>query len=108
MAISENFMFGANIVEGRGKTSEPEFARYLRSSVNSATELEYHLMIARDLNVISKAHYVKLTAQTIEVRRMLYGLLDCINERKAKSDRSGDQSRSQDESLSQAAPSSMQ
>jgi four helix bundle protein len=39
-----------NIVEGRERNSEGEFARYLRSAVNSATELEYHLMVARDLH----------------------------------------------------------
>jgi four helix bundle protein len=75
---------GAQIVEGRGKTSEAEFARYLRGSVNSATKLEYHLMCARDFDAISKTHYEKLTAQTIEVRKMLYGLLDRINARKSE------------------------
>ena len=73
-----------NIVEGRERNSDAEFARYLRSSLNSATELEYHLMVARDLNAISKIHYIKLTAQTIEVRKMLYGLLDRINARRAE------------------------
>ena len=95
---------GANIVEGRGKTSEAEFARYLRSSINSANELEYHLIVARDLNAISKIHYLKLTAQTIEVRKMLYGLLDRINARKAENaNQENKKSRPQGESLSQAA-----
>jgi len=91
---------GANIVEGRGKTSEAEFARYLRSSVNSATELEYHLLVAHDLKAISRGNYAKLTTQTIEVRKMLYGLLDRINERKAKKNQQGEQAGPQDESLS--------
>ena len=81
---------GANIVEGRGKVSEAEFARYLRSSVNSASELEYHLLVAHDLKAISTKHYAKLTAQTIEVRKMLYGLLDRIKERKAEKDKKDD------------------
>jgi four helix bundle protein len=92
---------GANIVEGRGKTSEAEFARYLRGSINSATELEYHLMCALDLNAISKTHFERLTAQTIEVRKMLYGLLDRINARKAEeSKQQQKKSRPQGESLS--------
>ncbi len=90
----------ANIVEGRGKTSEAEFARYLRSAVNSATELEYHLLVAHDLKAISTTHYAKLTRQTIEVRKMLYGLLDRISARKAKQNRRDEQSRPHDESLS--------
>ena len=92
---------GAQIVEGRGKTSEAEFARYLRGSVNSATELEYHLITARDLNAISRTHYLTLTAQTIEVRKMLYALLDRINARKAEeSNQQQKTSRPQGESLS--------
>ena len=91
---------GANIVEGRGKTSEAEFARYLRSSVNSATELEYHLLVAHDLKAISSRHYDKLTMQTIEVRRMLYGLLDKINERKAAKQKQHNKPCPQEESLS--------
>ncbi|HYN81024.1 MAG TPA: four helix bundle protein [Gemmatimonadaceae bacterium] len=91
---------GANIVEGRGKASEAEFARYLRSSVNSASELEYHLLVAHDLKAMSTKHYAKLTAQTIEVRKMLYGLLDRINDRKAEKDKGDDKSRPQDESSS--------
>ena len=92
---------GANIVEGRGKTSEAEFARYLRGSVNSATELEYHLLTARDLNAISRTQYLTLTAQTIEVRKMLCGLLDRINARKAeKPTQQEEKPRPQGESLS--------
>jgi hypothetical protein len=61
---------------------------------------EYHLLVAHDLKAISTKHYAKLTAQTIEVRKMLYGLLDCINERKAGKKQPDKKSRPQDESLS--------
>lgn len=43
----------ANIVEGRGQASDAEFIRYLRQALNSASELEYHLICARDLKAIS-------------------------------------------------------
>src|SRR5687768_8342144 len=75
---------GANVVDGRGIASEAGFAWYLRSSVNSTTELQYHLLVAHDLKAIARGKYAKLTTQTIEVRKMLYGWLDRINERKAK------------------------
>jgi len=69
----------ANIVEGRGQRSDREFARYLRSSLNSSSELEYHLISARDTGVMANSEYVSLLAQTIEVRRMLHGLLNTLD-----------------------------
>ena len=64
----------ANIVEGRGQVSEREFCRFLRYAVNSSSELEYHVLIARDLRAIGDGDARSLRDQAIEVRRMLYGL----------------------------------
>jgi len=63
-----------NIVEGNGQETPKEFARFLRFSLNSSSELEYHLILAKDLNGISQSDFDSLAAQTIEVRKMLYGL----------------------------------
>jgi four helix bundle protein len=71
----------ANIVEGRGKKSDPDFARFLRYSVDSTSELEYHLLCARDMGVMNQATYVSLLSQTIEVRKMLYGLINTLEGR---------------------------
>jgi four helix bundle protein len=68
----------ANIVEGRRQESEKEFARFLRIAVNSAYELEYHLIVARDIQVISEADAASLLRELIEVRRMIHGLLKKI------------------------------
>jgi four helix bundle protein len=68
----------ANIVEGRRQESERDFARFLRYSLNSAYELEYHLTLARDIDVIPKAEAESMLAQVIEVTRMLHGLLKKI------------------------------
>lgn len=65
----------ANIVEGRGQESPKEFARYLRIAINSASELEYHLIVGRDMGVISEADFEDVITRLIEVRRMLHGLL---------------------------------
>lgn len=64
-----------NIVEGRGKSSDAEFARFLRIALGSAHELEYHLMAARDVGAIPAADSAALISQVVEVRRMIYGLL---------------------------------
>jgi four helix bundle protein len=65
----------ANIVEGRSQQSEREFARFLRIALNSTTELEYHLIAGRDIGVIRQTDFLTLISQVIEVRKMLYGLL---------------------------------
>jgi four helix bundle protein len=65
----------ANIAEGRRQKSEKEFARFLGYALNSSSELEYHLIVARDTKVIPETDFVSLISQTITVRKMLYGLL---------------------------------
>jgi four helix bundle protein len=65
----------ANIVEGRRQESEKEFARFLRIALNSGCELEYHLIVARDIRAISESDADRLLNQVIEVRRMIHGLL---------------------------------
>ena len=64
-----------NIVEGTGQQSRKDFARFIRFSLNSTSELEYHLTVARDTNAIEANDFDSLNAQTIEVRKMLHGLL---------------------------------
>ena len=65
----------ANIAEGRRQRSENEFGRFLGYALNSSSELEYHLIVARDTKVIPESEFVSLISQTITVRKMLYGLL---------------------------------
>jgi four helix bundle protein len=72
----------ANIVEGRRQDSERDFARFLHYSLNSAYELEYHLMLARDMEVIPDAEASSLLAELIQVRKMLHGLLKRIKLKK--------------------------
>ena len=68
----------ANITEGRGQKSEREFVRYLNIAINSAYELESHLIMGRDLEVLKPSDYLMLLEQLVEVRRMLYGLVKHI------------------------------
>jgi four helix bundle protein len=63
-----------NIVEGCGANSQREFARFLDIAIKSATELESQLALARDYGVLRYPEWESLSAATIDVRRMLYGL----------------------------------
>ena len=64
-----------NIVEGRRQLTDKEFARFLRISLNSGCELEYHLIIARDIGVLPEAEVESLLRELIEVRVMLQALI---------------------------------
>jgi len=65
----------ANIAEGCGRTGERELARFLQIAMGSASELEYHLLLARDLSFVDEGSYQQLQEPTIEVKRMLTALI---------------------------------
>jgi len=68
----------ANIVEGRAHESEREFVRFLRIAIASNSELEYHLLVARDIGAIGQSDFISLFGQLIDVRKMLHGLINRI------------------------------
>ena len=63
----------ANLAEGCGRNGDAELARYCSIAMGSASELEYHLLLARDLNLVNTADSAALAKQTSEVKRMLTG-----------------------------------
>jgi four helix bundle protein len=66
---------GANLAEGCGRNGDAEFARFCSIAMGSASELEYHLLLARDLKLLQPADYDRLAPRATEVKRMLAGLL---------------------------------
>jgi four helix bundle protein len=75
-----------NLVEGVGQKSGREFSRYIRISLNSSSELEYHLLLAKDFEVMPAEVFTTLVSETIQIRKMLYGLLRHVDK---KSDDAG-------------------
>ncbi|MDI6854869.1 MAG: four helix bundle protein [Deltaproteobacteria bacterium] len=65
----------ANIAEGCGRNSDAEFARFLKIAMGSACELEYQLLLARDLQFLNNSDYVKLDKGTPEIKQMLATLI---------------------------------
>jgi len=66
---------GANIAEGCGKDGNRELHRFLQIASGSASELDYHLLLSRDLNYLAETDYERMEKQLLEFRRMLTALL---------------------------------
>ncbi|MFN2604315.1 MAG: four helix bundle protein [Gemmatimonadaceae bacterium] len=64
-----------NIVEGSAHQSPREFARFLQYALASATEVEGHVQLARDVGMMSERDYDGLITRVVDVRKMLHGLL---------------------------------
>ena len=50
----------ANIAEGCGRSGEAELGRFMLIAMGSASELEYHLLLARDLGYLDDRDYQEL------------------------------------------------
>lgn len=65
----------ANIAEGCGRGSDADLARFLQIAMGSASEVEYHALLARDLNMLNEDNYKRINDQVCEVKRMLASFL---------------------------------
>ena len=66
---------GANIAEGACRRGDVDFARFLQIAAGSASEVEYHLLLSRDLELLQIAGFQRLTDEVLEVKRMLAALM---------------------------------
>jgi four helix bundle protein len=73
----------ANIVEGSSQDSSKTIQQFLLIALDSTTELEYHLLVARDLKLAPESDCLTLLSRVIEVRRMLHGLRRRLSTRSA-------------------------
>jgi four helix bundle protein len=65
----------ANIAEGCGRGSNAELGRFLQIAMGSTLELEYHLLLAKDLGYLTEDKDIQLRAMVHELKRMLSTLL---------------------------------
>ena len=69
----------ANIAEGCGRESEVEFKRFLVIANGSAAELEYFLILVKDLNFVSEIDVNDLVGKVDQLKRSLNKLISKIN-----------------------------
>ena len=65
----------ANIAEGTCRNGDADFGRFLQMAAGSASEVEYHLLLALDLELLKTADCQRLSNEVVEVKRMLASLL---------------------------------
>ena len=64
----------ANIAEGCGRRGDTEFSRFVRISLGSATELEYHLLLSHEVGFLPASAFEGLSVQVVRIQGMLAGL----------------------------------
>jgi len=69
---------GANLAEGCGRRTSNELARFVRVAMGSASELDYHLLLSRDLGFMMNDDFAGASATLNEVRKMLTSFLQSI------------------------------
>ncbi len=77
-----------NIAEGCGYRGDAQLVRFMQIAMGSASEVEYHLLLAKDLGFLKDKMYEQLNNGTIEVKRMLSSFIAKL--KPAKSERLND------------------
>ena|SRR5581483_2289853 len=75
----------ANLAEGCGRSGDAEQARFCAIAMGSASELEYHLLLAKDLTLLNPKDHQTLARHLTEIRKMLTALLQKLKTSTAQS-----------------------
>ncbi len=65
----------ANIAEGCGKKTNPDFAKFLNIALGSANESEYFVLLSKDLTYLDNEKYQTLYKLINEIKAMLIALI---------------------------------
>ena len=68
----------ANLAEGCGRKSDPELRRFVHLARGSASELEYHLLLARDLKFLPEQDFKRMAKACDEISRMQNSLSSSV------------------------------
>ena len=69
----------SNIAEGCGRDGDAELSRFCTIARGSASELEYQILLSRDLKLMQADDYERLTQQVVEIKRMLTVLVQKLS-----------------------------
>ena len=60
-----------NISEGCGRETNKDFARFLQIAIGSACEVEYELLLAKELKYLKEQEYNELSKEVVTIRKMI-------------------------------------
>ncbi len=69
----------SNIAEGHSRNTKPDFARFLRISLGSCTELETQIIIAKNLEYVTEEKIEPILNQSLVIRKMLTKLISKLS-----------------------------
>ena len=69
-----------NNAEGSGRNSNAEMKRFLTISAGSTSELEYQLILSKDLGYLEEKYFKELINEITEIRRMIYAFHNNIKD----------------------------
>ncbi len=69
----------ANIAEGCGRQGDGELQRFLGIAAGSASELDYHLILAKDLGLLAQSEYKRLAGSLVVLRRRLSAFINKVS-----------------------------
>lgn len=61
-----------NIAEGCGRKTKADFAHFIQIAIGSASEVEYELILAKDLKYLDEESWKKLSDEVTEIRKMMF------------------------------------
>ncbi len=65
---------GENLADGCGRETDADYRRFVQMAAGSACEVEYHLILSRDLGLLDATAFERFSADINEIKRMLCGL----------------------------------
>jgi len=68
-----------NIAEGCGRNSDKEFNQFLNIALGSASETEYLILLAKDLNYLDDSIYESLMQEINVIKSKIYTLKNKLN-----------------------------
>lgn len=63
----------SNIAEGSGRSTDKDFANFLRIALSSSFELETQLILSKNLKYINDEEFNKTVEELIEIQKMIIG-----------------------------------
>ena len=70
-----------NVAEGCGRSTDADFKRFLTMAAGSSSELEYQLILAKDLRFLNDEQFISLSKNVIEIRKMIYSFSSKLSPR---------------------------